>query len=102
MKSIIESGYINISYQEWFETRRYIIIIACQVWFSLCHLESSRGSGGFQIEWYISALIHDQVNLLGESIHTTKQNREALLVTSREIGLGVHAAKTKYLHVHVS
>jgi len=50
-----------------------------------------------------SALIHiHQVNLLGESVHTTRQNREALLVTSREIGLGVHAEKTKYTYVHVS
>jgi len=44
---------------------------------------------------YISALIHvHQVDLLGESIHTTRQNREALLVTSGEIGLGVPSTYT--------
>ena len=37
---------------------------------------------------------------MGESIHTTRQNREALLVTSKEIGLEVHAEKTKYIYLH--
>jgi hypothetical protein len=39
------------------------------------------------------------VNMLGESVHTTriKENAEALRVASQEIGLGVNADKTKYM-----
>ena len=39
----------------------------------------------------------DDVNTLGESIHTVKENAEALIVASKEIGLEVNADKTKYM-----
>ena len=39
----------------------------------------------------------DDVNMLGGSIHTVKENAEALVVTSKEIGLEVNADKTKYM-----
>ena len=39
----------------------------------------------------------DDVNILGGSIHTIKENVEALVVASKEIGLGVSADKTKYM-----
>ena len=38
----------------------------------------------------------DDVNTLGGSIHTIKENGEALVVVSKEIGLEVNADKTKY------
>ena len=38
----------------------------------------------------------DDVNILGGSIHTIKKNAEALIVTSKEIGLEVNADKTNY------
>jgi len=38
----------------------------------------------------------DDVNILGGSIHTVKENAEALVVATREIGLEVNADKTKY------
>jgi hypothetical protein len=38
----------------------------------------------------------DDVNMLGRSIHTIRKNTEALVVTSKETGLGVNAEKTKY------
>jgi mannose-6-phosphate isomerase-like protein (cupin superfamily) len=38
----------------------------------------------------------DDVTLLGESVYTTKENAEALIVASKEIELEVHADKTKY------
>jgi hypothetical protein len=38
----------------------------------------------------------DNVNMLGGSMHTTRKNTEALLITSKEIGLEVNAEKTKY------
>ena len=39
----------------------------------------------------------DDVNRLGESVHTIKENREALIVASKEIGLEANADKTNYM-----
>ena len=39
----------------------------------------------------------DDVNILGGSIHTLKENAEALVAATREIGLEVNADKTKYM-----
>jgi hypothetical protein len=37
------------------------------------------------------------VNILGGSIRTVKENTEALMMTSKEIGLEVNVDKTKYM-----
>ena len=37
------------------------------------------------------------VNILGGSIHTLKENAETLVAATREIGLEVSADKTKYI-----
>ena len=39
----------------------------------------------------------DDVNILGRSVHTVKENAEALVVATKEIGLEVNADKTKYM-----
>ena len=39
----------------------------------------------------------DDVNILGGSIHTLKENAEALVAATREIGLEVSADKTKHM-----
>jgi len=39
----------------------------------------------------------DDVNILGGSIHTIKENAEALVVATRETGLEVSTEKTKYM-----
>ena len=39
----------------------------------------------------------DDVNILGGNIHTLKENAEALVAATREIGLEVNADKTKYM-----
>ena len=39
----------------------------------------------------------DDVNILGGSAHSVKENAEALLVATKEIGLEVNADKTKYM-----
>jgi hypothetical protein len=39
----------------------------------------------------------DNITILGRSVHTTKKNTEALVVTSKEIGLKVNVEKSKYM-----
>ena len=39
----------------------------------------------------------DDVNTLGGSVHAIKENKEALIVASKEIGLEENADKTKYI-----
>jgi len=39
----------------------------------------------------------DDVNILGGSVHTVKENAEVLIVASKEIGLEVNEDKTKYM-----
>ena len=39
----------------------------------------------------------DDVNILEGSVHTIKENEEALIVASKEVGLEVNADKTKYI-----
>jgi hypothetical protein len=36
----------------------------------------------------------DDVNMLGEIVHTVKENADALVVATKEIGLEVNADKT--------
>jgi hypothetical protein len=39
----------------------------------------------------------DDVNLLGDSMHTIKENTETLLEAGRDVGLEINAEKTKYM-----
>ena len=39
----------------------------------------------------------DDVNILGGSVHTIKENAEALIVASKETGLEVNVDETKYV-----
>jgi len=49
-------------------------------------------NGTHQLQAYV-----DDVNILGGSIRTLKENAEALVAATREIGLEVSADKTKYV-----
>jgi hypothetical protein len=44
----------------------------------------------------VSVYVND-VNILDGSVHTVKENAEALLVGSKEIGLDVNVGKMKYM-----
>ena len=51
---------------------------------------------GLKLNGTYQLLIYaDDVNILGGSIHTIKENAEALVVARMEIGLEVNADKTK-------
>jgi hypothetical protein len=53
--------------------------------------------GGLKLNGRHQLLVYaDNVNILGGSVHTIKENAEALFVASKEIGLKVNADKTKY------
>ena len=53
---------------------------------------------GLKINGTHQLLAHaDYVNILGGSIHTLKENAEASVAPTREIGLEVNADKTKYM-----
>ena len=39
----------------------------------------------------------DDVNILGGNVHTVKENVEALVFATKEIGLEVNVDKTKYM-----
>jgi len=45
----------------------------------------------------VTTFSSDEVSMLGGSVHTIKENAEALIVASKEIGLEVNADKTKYM-----
>jgi len=53
---------------------------------------------GLQLDGTHQLLVYTKdVNILGGSIHTIKENAEALVVASKEIGLEVNADKSKYM-----
>jgi len=54
--------------------------------------DSLKLNGTFQLLVYV-----DDINILGENVHTVKEHAEALVVASKEIGLEANADKTKYM-----
>jgi hypothetical protein len=54
--------------------------------------------GGLKLNGTHQLLIYaDGVNILGGSVHTVKENAEALVVATNETRLEVNADKTKYM-----
>jgi len=55
-------------------------------------LDGTKLNGTHQLVVYA-----DDVNILGESVCTIKKNSEALVMTSKKIGLEVNVDKTRYM-----
>ena len=65
---------------------------------STYHQEGSANQEGQIFKGTHQFLVYaSDVSILGEDIHTTKENTEALLVPSEEIGLEGNAEKAKYM-----
>jgi len=52
---------------------------------------------GLKLNGAHQLFVYADVNILGGSVHTVKENAEALIVASKEIRLEVNADKTKYM-----
>ena len=58
---------------------------------------------GFKLNDTHQLLVYaDDVNILRGSVHTVKENAEALIVDSKETGLEVNADKTKYMVFYIN
>jgi hypothetical protein len=52
----------------------------------------------FALEYATQLLVYaDDVNLLGDSVNTIKENSETLLEARRDVCLEINAEKTKYM-----
>ena len=74
------------------------IATAFQLCFRVRHRRVQVNQDGLKLNGTHQLLAYaDDVNILGGSIHTPKENAEALVAATREIGLEGSADKTKYM-----
>jgi hypothetical protein len=89
-----------MSYSEWPKTRICSLAIALQFCLRICHQESPRKSVSLELNGTRQLLVYaDDINLLGDSMNTTKEKTEILLETSKDVGLEINTEKTKYMIV---
>jgi len=78
--------------------RKRSIAIALQLSYTVCHLVGSSQQEWREIRWYTLDLVYaDDINMMGGSVSTMKENRESFVAACKETGLEVNADKTKYM-----
>jgi len=85
----------------WFESRRCLspLLFNCALKYTIRRVQVIQD--GVKLNGTHQLLVYaNDVNILGGSVHTIKENAEALVVASKEIGLEVNTDKT--VHGHVS
>jgi len=76
------------------------ILKYCNVLFCWIILLLQVNQDGLKLNGTHRLLAHaDDVNILGGNVDTVKENAEALVAATKEIGLEVNAHKTKYMTV---
>jgi hypothetical protein len=71
--------------------------IAFQLFFTVCQQEVQEKHEELELNGKHQLLVHvDIVNIVGGTVNTINNNREALLDASREVGLEVNTEKTKH------
>ena len=81
-----------------FETRRCDIAFAFQLCFRMCHQGVQADQEGLKLIGTHQLLFYnDDLNVLGVSICTIKENTETSVFISNEIGLELNDKKTKYM-----
>ena len=100
MKDVADLGWANICMIDLVKNRLkqgdalppllFYFALECAIRRVQANLEVLKLNGTHQLSVYAD----DNVNILGGSIHTVRRDTEALVVTSKEIGLEVNAEKT--------
>jgi len=81
-----------------YETGRCSVAIAFQLSFEYAIRRVQVNQDGLKLSGTHQLLAYaDDVNILGGSVHTVKENAEALVIATKEKGLEVNADKTKYM-----
>jgi hypothetical protein len=81
---------------ELFETRRCSVAIDFKFSFRIFHYAGLGKQDDLKLNGTHQLLVYPgDVNILGERIHTVKENRESLVVADKETGLEVNGNKTK-------
>ena len=80
------------------ETRRRFSVIAFNFALEYAIRRVQVNQEGLKLNGTHQLLVYaDDINILGGSVHTVKENAEALVVASEETGLEVNADETKYM-----